>query len=95
MLHDIAMLSGYNEVKYTLSKSQDMDSTIARVKTLLQRPRKPNARERGSESPEIRRYLRDMAKLSVKDGLLCRSAIVKGDSYKQLVVPKEVTDIIY
>lgn len=67
------------------SNVQDVDSTIARVKTMLQRPRKPNARKRASKSPGIRRYLRDWAKLNVEVGVLYRSAIVKGDNYEQLV----------
>ncbi|MCG8049377.1 MAG: RNase H-like domain-containing protein [Candidatus Thiodiazotropha endolucinida] len=77
------------------ARGQDTDKVLARVKTLLQRQRPPTARERASESPEVRRYLRDWAKLSVKNGVLYRSAIVNGDSYEQLVVPKNVTDIIF
>ena len=71
------------------STAQNRDITISRVKTLLKCIEKPSAKEHASEIPEVRRYLRDWAKLSLKDEVLYRRATIKSDTYQQLVVPKD------
>ena len=78
-------------------QGQNRDITISRDKTLLKRAEKPSAKEQASETPEVRRYLRDWAKLSLKDEVLYRRATIKSDTYQQLVVPKDkiFTDIIF
>ena len=48
------------------------------------------------ESEHIdRRYLRDWDKLVIEDGILFRHASVDGQDWKQLVLPKELRDIVF
>ena len=74
---------------------QNRDTEISRVKSLMKRSSKPSTRELASESPEVRKYLRDWAKLTIKDDVLYRTVVIKGDTYQQLVIPKEITDIVF
>ena len=46
---------------------QNRDTEISRVKSLMKRSSKPSTRELASESPVVRKYLRDWAKLTIKD----------------------------
>ena len=74
---------------------QNRDTDISRVKSLMTRSSKPSTRELASESPEVRKYLRDWAKLTIKDEVLYRTVVIKGNTYQQLVIPKEITDIVF
>ena len=65
------------------------------MKTLLKSPEELTAKDLASETTKVCEYLRDYAKFRVVDGVLYRTATVKGETYQQLVVPKEVTDIVF
>ena len=77
------------------AQGQDRDTDISRVKSLLKCAEKPSTKDLASETPEVRKYLRDWTKLKVIDRVLYRTATIKGDIYQQLVVPKEITDIVF
>ena len=77
------------------AQGQDQDTDIPRVKVLLKHAEKPSTKDLASETPEVRKYLRDWAKFKVVDRVLYRTVTIKGDTYQQLVLPKAITDIVF
>ena len=75
-------------------KGQDADPAISRVKEILQYPKKPSARTIAKESPDVRKFLRDWGRFTVKDKVLYRTATVNGEKYDQLVIPANTKSIV-
>ena len=75
-------------------KGQDADPAISRVKEILQYPEKPSARAIAKESPDVRKFLRDWGRFTVKDKVLYRTATVNGEKYDQLVIPANTKSIV-
>ncbi|MCG8034498.1 MAG: DDE-type integrase/transposase/recombinase, partial [Candidatus Thiodiazotropha taylori] len=76
------------------AKGQSDDPVLARVNYLVGNNTKQTTREATVEDIEVRKYLKDWAKLNIKDGVLYRNTTIQGQAYNQLVAPMAVKDII-
>ena len=76
-------------------QGQDKDDILLRVKSLILSQTKPSKKEQANENSEVSRYIRDWGKLSLKNGSICRSAVIKRDTYQQLMIPKNIIDIVF
>ena len=56
---DLLRSTALTETDWALGQNRDKD--ISRVKSLMKRSNKPSTRELASESPDVRKYLRDWA----------------------------------
>ncbi|MEW8545658.1 MAG: DDE-type integrase/transposase/recombinase, partial [Candidatus Thiodiazotropha sp.] len=79
---------------YDWVKAQRADPCISKVLALVRSGQRPKAQLVESEHID-RRFLRDWDKLVIEDDILFRHASVDGQNWKQLVLPKELQDIVF
>ncbi|CAG2217887.1 unnamed protein product [Mytilus edulis] len=75
-------------------EEQNADPSIRRIIALVQGKHKPTKRKISLETEEVRRYLRDWDKFTLKDGILYRNSSLYNEKVTQLVLPSVLRDIV-
>lgn len=75
-----------NTIDWTIE--QQKDSTLARVIEIMGHDSLPKGNDRTNETVEVRKYLREIKRLVLENGVLYRNTTLDGTKVKQLVLPK-------
>lgn len=73
---------------------QAADPAIARVVRLKRFNQRPTTRQTAQEDLPVRRYLREWDKLLLRDDVLLRKAIIRGQEVEQTVLPESARNTI-
>ncbi|KAL5020629.1 hypothetical protein ScPMuIL_002291, partial [Solemya velum] len=71
-----------------IQQKQSEDRTLSRVIHLVSSSFNPRGKNLKVETPEVQKYIRQLKRLSVENGILYRTATLDGQRVKQLVVPE-------
>lgn len=75
-------------------RGQMEDRTLARVIHLFHSGQRPSAKQSAKEPVGVRKYLREWSKFSFQEGVLYRTATLRGQKIDQLVLPASAKDTV-
>lgn len=79
--------------KIDWSKEQGKDKTLSHLIYILGTGSSHRGRDTNTEPPAVRRYLREINRLSIHDGILYRTATLDGQQVRQLLIPESYRNI--